>query len=299
VPPTKLAVDYDASCPQLINTAACDPHTLLRLLKPILHKSEIADTDTLVGSAGSQVLTIFSGIPSHSEPLNIEISNYESFPDARNAYIEQKDTLQTILPPDSFLPTPSLGDAAIRTPYSVTWRRNSVVLRAFTAATPTSDADAISPFLLRIARLLDQHIASHSVSSGNEARPAPTLRGEPAISVPVNSSFEVHLDDLDNTHAVKIAEVDDHKIVLPTALGASDGKFTFHALESGRTTVRLCVKHVKNITVSATEVVVTVTGKQDDENGDSDDNGDNDDKGDNGDNDDNVVGTSPRDSHAY
>lgn len=199
----------------------------------------------------------------------MEISNYERLTDAVNEYNEAKQTLQTILPPNEFLPTEPLGDDAIRTACSVLFRRNAVVIRVFSYPAPGSNINQLSVMTLRISKLLDTHISSHAVRGGLEARPTPNLREDTNVSIAKGSKFSLHLDNVVDASVVRIAEVADYNVVLSASVGDVDGTYSFYAVGEGKTPVKLCVAHEKNLSVSATEVWVTVTAEEEgDDSGD-------------------------------
>ena len=245
----------------MVNNASFDSATVLGIVREVVSAAMILDTDTTVGSAGSQVLITMSGFS--KEQFNVEISNYEQAVDAVNEYNGAKQSLQTILPPDGFLPTAPLGDAAIRTACSVLFRRNAVVIRVFTGPLPDSSINQLSIATLRISKLLDAHVLSHAVQPGLETRPAPNLRGDPNISVAKGSKFSLHLDNVVDASAVRIAEVANYNVVLSAGVGNVDGTYSFYAVGEGKTLVKLCVAHEKNLSVSATEVWVAVTAGDD------------------------------------
>jgi hypothetical protein len=249
----------DTDIPELINNASCDPATVLGIISPVLSGAEIQFTDTLVGSSGCQILTGFLDIGFHSKVLNIEISNLENYRDAVSMFEERKSNLQCIVPADQIIPTDSVGDDVIRTAYSTTFRRNSLIIRIFTAATPRSNPQQIAKTLLHISHLLDTHIITHALPAGSEARPTPSLREEPTISIRTKTRFSLHLDGVSNTSEVKIAEVEDRGVVLPVGPGGNDGKFEFYATGEGATDLRLCVADGEKLVVSATKVAVEVT----------------------------------------
>jgi hypothetical protein len=251
------AIDTDIS--KLINNASCDPATVFGIINPVLSDTKIQFTDTLVGSSGCQILTGFLDSGFHSEVLNIEITNLEDSRDAASIFEKRKSDLQRIVPADKIIPTVSVGDDVIRTAYNTTFRRNSLIIRVFTAATPDSDPQHIAGTLLHISHLLDTHIITHTLPAGSEARPTPSLREEPITSIRAKTRFSLHLDGLSNVSNVKIAEVEDRGVVLPVGPGGDDGKFEFYAMGEGTTVVRLCVADEKKLFVSATVVTIEVT----------------------------------------
>ena len=244
----------------MVNNAPFDATAVLEVVRQVISGATVVDTDTTVGSAGSQVLFTMS-TPSKKQLYNIEISNYERLVDAVNEYDRAKQSLQEILSPDEFLATAPLGDAAIRTACSVLFRRNAVMIRIFTTPQVDSDINQLSLTSLRVSKLLDAHVVSHAVQRGMEARPAPNLRGETSISVVKGSKFSLHLDNVVDASAIRIAEVAEYNVVLSAGVGSVDGAYGFYAVGEGKTLVKLCVAHKENLSISATEVWVTVTAE--------------------------------------
>jgi hypothetical protein len=118
-----------------------------------------------------------------------------------------------------------------------------------------------------VSQLLDKHITTHAVQPGLEARPKPALRGDSSITVANGANFSLHLDNIADANVVKIAEVADSNVVLSAGPGDVSGRYSFYAVGEGKTLVKLCVAHGNNLSVSATEVWVTVTAKVEDDDG--------------------------------
>lgn len=257
--PHDLTAEADTTSSQMVNNASFDSAAVLSIVRRVISNATIKDTDITVGSAGSQILIIMSTPAKEKEQFNVEISNYERLIDAVSEYNNSKKTLQRILPAEDFLATKPLGDDAIRTACSILFRRNALVVRVSTHPLPGSDINQVSLTTLHVSQFLDTHITTHAVQPGLEARPNPILRGDSSTSVVNGARFSLHLNNVDDASAVKIAEVADPKFVLSAGPGDVNGKYDFYAAGVGQTLVKLCVAHGKNLSVSATEVVVTVT----------------------------------------
>ncbi|ORX96589.1 hypothetical protein BCR34DRAFT_593794 [Clohesyomyces aquaticus] len=261
VPRRHATFETAATATGLINNASCDPETILTFVKQILQTATISDTDILVGSAGCQILTNINAVTPDqlSGPVHIEISNFEDEADARFTYSKRERILRRLIPAEGLLPIQEpLGDETIRTSTNITLRRNALLLRIFTSPQPGADIPATTDILLRLATLLDSHIATHAVNSGLEVRPKPVLRENPTISHVVGTAFTLHLNNLDNIGPILIAESDDHRVVLPAGPGTRDGAFKFFAIGVGKVGVRLCVAHREKLTAGVTVVEVEI-----------------------------------------
>jgi hypothetical protein len=242
-----------------LNNAPCDANTVADIAKPVTGNVKVESSDTLVGSAGCQVLTNLSGTDKLNGELHIEISGFESLVDATNMYQNRKLGLAAMLPPESFLSVGSLGPHAIRSPSEVLWLRGSVVTRVFAAAQQGSDPDAVPNLTVQVSQLLDRHIQEHAVPSGKEDRPAPSVRQGSTFTATAGTRFSLHLDQAHDTCPIRIAEVEHPSVVLSTSLGGLDGAFEFLAMKAGKTKVKLSVAHQSKLNVSTEEVEVTVT----------------------------------------
>lgn len=242
-----------------MNDAPCDADTVASLMKQATGDVKVESSDTLVSSAGCQILTNLSGTDKLNEKLHIEISGLENRADAINMYESRKLSLATILPPESFLSAGSLGLHAIRATSEVLWLRGSVVTRVFVSVQQGSDIDAISKLILQVSQVLDSHIQEHAVPPGKEDRPAPSVREGSIFTARVGERFSLHLDQAQDTCPIRIAEVEDPSVVLSTSLGGLDGTFNFLATKTSKTKVKLSVAHQSKLNVSTEEVEVTVT----------------------------------------
>ena len=113
--------------------------------------------------------------------------------------------------------------------------------------------------LFRFAETIDQHLAENAVLPDAQTKPHPVLQTASPFEVKQGQPFTLKLQDVNDAHVLKPAEIDHPDLTYLAKNGSATGEYEFFALKAGRTRVRLLVAHKTLLTVTAVEVQVIIT----------------------------------------
>ncbi|PGH23137.1 hypothetical protein AJ80_02768 [Polytolypa hystricis UAMH7299] len=216
----------------VLPTLICEPAVLPVAVDPLAPKNinnrkyQMTKLRQQIHSSALQTVRLsqpYLESPNTRSPFHTEITNYEDPRGAANTFRQHSSSLVHVNLAHDFVGPSHLGDECIRIPYHILFRRNPLAVRVFTGAGMETNPKTLPQLMLDISNLLDDHINNHPLHHAGTKNIAPLpKRFETTSRWKLGNRVSIHIDQLDNSHGVRIPEVQDRDVLVPTHLGRED-----------------------------------------------------------------------------